>query len=197
MKDGRGNPDIKYMGADGGRASFRLDESMLEKLIGFTQMGNYKATAAKACGIGRETLYRWNKVGEGVYDRMVDEFGQDVADSYNHESTSGPWDDDAECHPNDWMCFRCWYGMNKAEAEAEIFAVGQVREAMKDNWTAAMTWLERKYPDRWKRRDLHEVAAVAAAEARGDEDALLSPEAQEALEAAMDAEATAIEETTG
>lgn len=41
----------------------------------------------------------------------------------------------------------------KAEAEAEIIAVAMVRKAMPDNWVAAMTFLERKFPDRWSRRE--------------------------------------------
>lgn len=41
----------------------------------------------------------------------------------------------------------------KAEAEAEVMAVAMVRKAMPDNWVAAMTFLERKFPDRWARRE--------------------------------------------
>ena len=40
-----------------------------------------------------------------------------------------------------------------AESEAEVRAVAMVQKAMGDNWTAAMTFLERKFPDRWGRRD--------------------------------------------
>jgi transposase len=48
--------------------------------------------------------------------------------------------------------------VNRAEAEAEAEAVAQVRLASRDNWAAAMTWLERKYPRRWGRFDRQEVA---------------------------------------
>ena len=40
-----------------------------------------------------------------------------------------------------------------AEREAEVRAVAMVQKAMPDNWTAAMTYLERKHPGRWGRRD--------------------------------------------
>ena len=40
-----------------------------------------------------------------------------------------------------------------AESEAEVRAVAMVQKAMGDNWTAAMTFLERKFPNRWGRRD--------------------------------------------
>lgn len=39
-----------------------------------------------------------------------------------------------------------------AEHEAEVRAVAMVQSAMPDNWTAAMTYLERKFPNRWGRR---------------------------------------------
>ena len=47
--------------------------------------------------------------------------------------------------------------VKKAEGEAEAHAVALVRKAMPDNWQAAMTYLERRYPDRWRRRERHEI----------------------------------------
>jgi hypothetical protein len=40
-----------------------------------------------------------------------------------------------------------------AEAQAEVHAVEVVNLHMADNWQAAMTYLERRHPARWKRRD--------------------------------------------
>lgn len=40
-----------------------------------------------------------------------------------------------------------------AEREAEVRAVAMVQKHMADNWQASMTFLERKFPDRWGRRD--------------------------------------------
>jgi transposase-like protein len=40
-----------------------------------------------------------------------------------------------------------------AEAAAEAEAVAQVRLAARDSWQAGMTWLERKFPERWGRND--------------------------------------------
>lgn len=50
-----------------------------------------------------------------------------------------------------------FHAIKDAEGYAEVVAVAQVRAAAKDNWQAAMTWLERKFPDRWGR---HERPAV-------------------------------------
>lgn len=46
--------------------------------------------------------------------------------------------------------------IKEAEAEAEHRAVKVVADAMPSDWKAAMTYLERRYPDRWGRRERHE-----------------------------------------
>ncbi len=41
--------------------------------------------------------------------------------------------------------------IKKAEAEAEVAAVKCVIDASETKWQAAMTFLERKFPERWSR----------------------------------------------
>lgn len=43
--------------------------------------------------------------------------------------------------------------IKKAEADAEIEMVEQVRKAAKRTWTAAAWWLERKVPNDWGKRE--------------------------------------------
>ena len=43
--------------------------------------------------------------------------------------------------------------LKEAEAAAEVHAVATIRQQMPSQWTAAMTFLERRFPDRWRRRD--------------------------------------------
>ena len=47
--------------------------------------------------------------------------------------------------------------IKKAKAEAEIRNIAIVQKAAEKSWPAAMTWLERKYPQRWGRKDRLEV----------------------------------------
>jgi hypothetical protein len=47
-----------------------------------------------------------------------------------------------------------------AEARAEAHAVALVQKAMVDDWKAAMTWMERKFPDRWSRGERREVTGA-------------------------------------
>jgi hypothetical protein len=43
--------------------------------------------------------------------------------------------------------------VRRAESEAEVHAVAVIRKAMPGDWRAAAHYLERRYPDRWRRRE--------------------------------------------
>ena len=53
--------------------------------------------------------------------------------------------------------------VQQAEREAEIRAVAILQRHMEDNWQAAMTFLERKFPERWGRRDHLDVSVDSKA----------------------------------
>jgi len=52
--------------------------------------------------------------------------------------------------------FRFFRSIKKAEGEAEVHAVAIIRQSMGKSWQAAMTWLERKNPKDWGRREFME-----------------------------------------
>jgi len=63
--------------------------------------------------------------------------------------------------------------VKEANAFSEAYAIAMVRKAMPENWQAAMTYLERRFPDRWTRmqrlehtgaqgKDLFDASALAA-----------------------------------
>lgn len=88
--------------------------------------GLYVTTAAAVCRVSRRTLFRWLELGERDY-----EAGEDTGYA------------------------RLFEDVRAAEAEFEAEMVAAVRKAAKEphNWAAAMTMLERKWPDRFGRRD--------------------------------------------
>jgi transposase len=49
--------------------------------------------------------------------------------------------------------FDFFRAVKEAESHAELEMVAQVRLASRDNWAAGMTWLERKFPQKWGRHD--------------------------------------------
>ncbi|MFO7948118.1 MAG: hypothetical protein R6V19_15035 [Armatimonadota bacterium] len=57
--------------------------------------------------------------------------------------------------------------VKKAEAQAEVKALTIIQNAMADDWKAAMTWLERKFPDRWARRKPLDVAEAEPEQEEG------------------------------
>lgn len=46
-----------------------------------------------------------------------------------------------------------WEEVQKAESRAETRYVSIIAKAAPENWQAAAWWLERKYPERWARKD--------------------------------------------
>lgn len=69
--------------------------------------------------------------------------------------------------------FEFLQAVKRAEYEAEAEAVAQVRLASRTQWPAGMTWLERKFPSKWRRRDTTEhtggVEVIITREGKGDE----------------------------
>ena len=109
--------------------------------------GNYAEVAARYAGISEATYYRWMQRG-----------GED----------SGAGKSTRYCE------FR--EAIKKAEADAEVRAVSIIQDAMPDSWQAAMTYLERKYPQRWGRGDRVEHSGPDVTQAREKELAALSRE---------------------
>jgi len=53
-----------------------------------------------------------------------------------------------------------WNAIKKAEAIAETRYLGVIRDAANSgNWTAAAWYLERRYPDRWGKKDRMDVTS--------------------------------------
>lgn len=52
-----------------------------------------------------------------------------------------------------------WEEVQKAESRAETRYVSIIAKAAPENWQAAAWWLERKYPERWGRKDKVDLSA--------------------------------------
>ena len=104
-----------------GRPS-KLTKTVAAKIVEYLEVGNYQETAARAAGISRSTFHRWMKRGADAKSRGKDSRYRDFRDN-----------------------------VKKAEAVAEVAAVKCVIDASETKWQAAMTFLERKFPERWSR----------------------------------------------
>jgi hypothetical protein len=50
----------------------------------------------------------------------------------------------------------------RAEGEAEVHAVAFIRRAMSADWRAALAYVERRHPERWRRQQTTELVARQA-----------------------------------
>jgi len=112
----------------GGRPT-KLTEATLARFIALVRAGNYGTCAAAAIGIKRQVFYRWLERGAA---------------------------DEAAGRNTIFARFNTAYA--QASAEAEAGCVATIRRASTDNWTAAAWLLERKFPDRWSRKERMEVS---------------------------------------
>ena len=114
------------------RSQVKFTPDVVDQIVAAVLAGNYVSTASAAAGIHRATYYSWMKRGEQASDARanaeplgVDDEG--FADFYDRVS--------------------------QATAQAEMDAVADVREGKSVKWVAAMTYLERRAPEKWGRRE--------------------------------------------
>ncbi len=109
--------------------NFKLCDSLIIALSQAIAKGNYLVTACNLVGVTDETVRNW------VNQAFTDE--------------------EAGLTAEDSLFIRLHLALKKAEAEAESKLVNVVRESAEvdRNWIAGMTFLERRHPDRWGRRD--------------------------------------------
>lgn len=99
-----------------------------EVIVERVRQGSYPEVAAASTGVSHGTFYRWKALGE---DRFEDGKRIPARPEYRE--------------------FRD--ALDRAEAESEEEAIAHVKRAMGTDWRAAMTYLERRAPQRWRRRE--------------------------------------------
>ena len=125
-----------------GRRSILTDEVVndLVKVIG---LGNYFVTAINYAGISESAFYSWKARGEEEIRRLAEI--QDKTGVVKNPARK------------ELIYVEFLESIKKAEAKSEVVAVIEVKSAFKEDWKAAMTFLERRFPDRWKRKDRYEL----------------------------------------
>jgi len=103
--------------------------------------GAYSCQAAVAAGVSSQVFYVWMARGRDELERLADNPG-------------------AEQDPNEAVFVEFLEAIEKARAEAEQARVKTIKTASKKQWQAAAWLLERQHPDRWGRRDRHEITGA-------------------------------------
>ena len=94
------------------------------------------------------------KIAEGSYISVACSCAGVSADSYNEWMTRGDAD---KRQGADTVYARFFDAVKAAEALQEHSIVQHVVNAAPDNWIAAMTYLERRHPERWSRKDRYQI----------------------------------------
>lgn len=109
-----------------GRKS-KLTKSVQDRVILALKGGNYFNTACRYAGISPATGYDWMARGESESPRR--------------------------CKSAMYVAFA--EAVRAAEAETEVRMVAQWQQKMPDDWRAIQTFLERRYPADWGRKEQH------------------------------------------
>ncbi|MFC2059005.1 hypothetical protein ACFLTS_05145 [Chloroflexota bacterium] len=106
-----------------GRPS-KLTPKLMKSICGFIRNGNYVSTSCQAVGIHPQTYRNWLQQGDNDIMAGIGSIHADFVQA-----------------------------IGKAEAEDEIRRVANISKAGETNWVADMTFLERKNPEKWGRKE--------------------------------------------
>jgi transposase len=112
----------------------KLTPELQVKIVEALKMGNYIETAAALAGINKTTIYEWLKRGARELERVE-----------NNPNAKIRKDEER------FVVFS--NAVKKAQAEAEQRDVLIIAKASQSDWKASAWRLERKYPQRWGRKD--------------------------------------------
>ncbi|MFA4971966.1 MAG: hypothetical protein WC683_05085 [bacterium] len=117
----------------GGRPT-KLTPAIQKSITDMISLGNYIETASALAGISKNTLYDWLRRGAREKQRLHD---NPRARMKKKEAPFVEFSDSVE----------------RALAESESVDIGYIATAAKTQWQAAAWRLERRFPDRWGRKD--------------------------------------------
>lgn len=120
--------------AETGRPS-KLSTELTTKICDMLRAGNYLETAAAYAGIDKATLHRWMKRGAREIERV-----ESSEKNLKIRKREQPYVD---------FC----NSIKKALAEGEVRDMIIISNAAKTDWKAAAWKLERKFPEKWGRKE--------------------------------------------
>lgn len=112
----------------------KLTPELQEELVKVIRAGNYIETACAYVGINKTTFYDWLKRGAREKERLA----------------KNP---NARPKKSEQPFVELSNAVEKALAQAEIRDVAIIGKAAEENWQAAAWRLERKFPERWGRKE--------------------------------------------
>lgn len=111
-----------------------LTDKLIEQFADIMRSGVYLETAAAYLSITKETLYAWLRRGARERHRLEN-------------------DENAKPDPAEDIYLRLSDAIKKAVAEAEYRDYTIIEKAAETQWQAAAWRLERRFPERWAKKD--------------------------------------------
>lgn len=119
--------------SDKGRPT-KLTQELMDEIIKVIRSGNYIETACAYAGIEKKSLYNWMKRARKELERL----------------DKNPR---AKMKKSEAIYVDFLHAVEKALAYAEIRDVTLIGKAAEESWQAAAWRLERKFPDKWGRKE--------------------------------------------
>lgn len=144
----------------GGRPT-KLTPEVQEVIVSAIRAGNYIETAAALAGISKDALYDWLKKGNDPYGFAKARIYREFADAVKKAVAESEERDLAiiQRAAEGYEVVRKRATTRRNEETGKLEVVEQSVEQSRDfSWTAAAWRLERKFPDRWARRDHVQVS---------------------------------------
>lgn len=116
----------------------KLTDKMRDELVQVIRSGNYIETACAYVGINKSTFYEWMKRGAREKQRVED-------------------NPRAKVRKSEAPFVELSNAVEKALAHAEIRDVAIIGRSAESDWKAAAWRLERKFPNRWGRKERYEL----------------------------------------
>lgn len=140
----------------GGRP-LKLTPEVQKTIVDAVRSGNYMETAASLAGIDRETLLSWLKQGARAKSGRFKEFSNTVKRAVAEAEARDLAVIDKAADGWDKRTGRIHRKLN-AETKAMEVVEEMVESTREFQWTAAAWRLERKFPNKWGRREYVELS---------------------------------------
>ena len=142
----------------------KISQERINTIIDSIARGEPVEVAAALAGIAKSTLYRWLDIGdaelesgEGDIDpddylkRQLVAIAKDRNIDLTGATTKAQIAERINAEPSLFSDFSDRY--KKAQAQAESFVVNRMVNTGQDDWRFWMTFAERRWPQRWARRN--------------------------------------------
>jgi len=118
----------------------KLTYELIEQIADLVRNGNYIETASAVAGINKNSLYRWLKRGAREEERLA-----------KNPKLKGKIEEKIYVDFSN--------AVKKAMAESEADDLENIKKASREDWKASAWRLERRFPNRWGRKEKVDIDA--------------------------------------